>query len=38
MYNGALSDLGMTTSPWTQNRYAFGAGNPISRIENNGHC
>jgi RHS repeat-associated protein len=38
MYNGALSDLGMTSSPWTQNRYAFGAGNPISRIENNGHC
>lgn len=38
MYNGGLADLGMATSPWTQNRYAFGAGNPISRVEVDGHC
>nr|WP_242504342.1 RHS repeat-associated core domain-containing protein [Promicromonospora panici] len=37
MYNGALSDMGLGTSPYTSNRYAFGAGNPISMIEMDGH-
>ncbi|MFI2366724.1 RHS repeat-associated core domain-containing protein [Promicromonospora sp. NPDC019610] len=37
MYNGALSDMGLGTSPYTSNRYAFGAGNPISMIEIDGH-
>ncbi|GAB2968378.1 hypothetical protein GCM10027184_16770 [Saccharothrix stipae] len=37
LYNGALADLGMTTDPWTNNRYAFGAGNPLSQVEIDGH-
>lgn len=37
LYNGALSDLAMTTDPWTNNRYAFGAGNPLSQVEIDGH-
>ncbi|WP_158842816.1 golvesin C-terminal-like domain-containing protein [Saccharothrix deserti] len=37
LYNGALSDLGMTTDPWTNNRYTFGAGNPLSQVEIDGH-
>ncbi|MBB5959673.1 RHS repeat-associated protein [Saccharothrix tamanrassetensis] len=37
LYNGALSDLGLTTDPWTNNRYAFGAGNPLSQVEIDGH-
>jgi RHS repeat-associated protein len=37
-YNGALSDLGLGLDPWTSSRYAFGGGNPISRIELDGHC
>ncbi len=37
MYNGALADLGLGSDPYTSNRYAFGGGNPISMIENNGH-
>lgn len=37
MYNGALDDMGLTTSPWTNNRYSFTGGNPISRIEIDGH-
>jgi len=36
-YNGALSDLNLCQDPWTGNRYAFGAGNPISNIELDGH-
>ncbi|SFB50385.1 RHS repeat-associated core domain-containing protein [Amycolatopsis marina] len=36
-YNGALADLGLGTDPWTGNRYAFTGGNPISRIEIDGH-
>jgi RHS repeat-associated protein len=37
MYNGALSDLGMSADPYTGNRYAFGGGNPLSNIEQDGH-
>jgi RHS repeat-associated protein len=36
-YNGALADLNLGTNPWTGNRYAFTGGNPISRIEIDGH-
>jgi RHS repeat-associated protein len=36
-YNGALADLDLGTNPWTSNRYAFTGGNPISRIEIDGH-
>src|SRR6266581_7399854 len=38
MYNGALDDMNLTTSPWTGGRYAFGGRNPISAIELDGHC
>jgi hypothetical protein len=37
MYDGALSDMGLDTDPFTGNRYTFGAGNPISNIELTGH-
>ena len=37
MFNGALQDLALGTDPWNANRYMFGGGNPISRIELNGH-
>jgi RHS repeat-associated protein len=37
MYNGALADLNLVKNPWTGNRYAFAGGNPISRIEIDGH-
>jgi RHS repeat-associated protein len=37
LYNGALSDLALTTDPFTMNRYAFGGGNPISAVELDGH-
>jgi RHS repeat-associated protein len=37
MYNGALDDLNLASDPWTGNRYAFGAGNPISNVEIDGH-
>ncbi|KZB79208.1 hypothetical protein AVL48_16540 [Amycolatopsis regifaucium] len=37
LYNGALADLSMTTDPWTNNRYTFGAGNPLSQVEIDGH-
>ncbi|MFL6077091.1 MAG: polymorphic toxin-type HINT domain-containing protein [Mycobacteriales bacterium] len=37
LYNGALSDLGLATDPFTGNRYAFAGGNPLSNIEINGH-
>lgn len=36
-YNGALNDLNLGTNPWTGNRYSFTAGNPISRVEYDGH-
>ncbi|PUB27631.1 RHS repeat-associated protein [Promicromonospora sp. AC04] len=38
MYNGALADLGLGSDPYTSNRYAFTAGNPISLIEGDGHA
>lgn len=37
MYNGALADLGLGADPYSGSRYAFTAGNPISRIELDGH-
>ncbi|MFV5996547.1 DNRLRE domain-containing protein [Streptomyces sp. NPDC056231] len=37
MYNGALADMGLGTDPMTGNRYAFTGGNPISRVELDGH-
>jgi RHS repeat-associated protein len=37
MYNGALANMGLGSDPYTGNRYAFTAGNPISRIEMDGH-
>ena len=37
LYNGALADLSLATDLFTMNRYAFGAGNPISIIEIDGH-
>jgi RHS repeat-associated protein len=37
MYNGALSDMGLGTDPYTSNRYAFTGGNPTSLIELDGH-
>jgi hypothetical protein len=37
MYNGALADLNLSTNQFTSNRYAFGAGNPISMVELDGH-
>jgi RHS repeat-associated protein len=36
-YNGALADVNLATDAFTANRYAFGAGNPISNIELDGH-
>jgi RHS repeat-associated protein len=37
MYAGALSNLGLSLDPLTQNRYALAGGNPISYIETDGH-
>ncbi|HEX5492978.1 MAG TPA: polymorphic toxin-type HINT domain-containing protein, partial [Mycobacteriales bacterium] len=37
LFNGALSDMGLAADPFTDNRYAFGAGNPISAVELDGH-
>ncbi|MEJ3743812.1 DNRLRE domain-containing protein [Actinomycetes bacterium KLBMP 9797] len=36
-YNGALADLDLSQDPFTQNRYAFAGGNPITNIELDGH-
>jgi RHS repeat-associated protein len=36
-YNGALADLNLGLNPYTGNRYAFTAGNPITNIELDGH-
>ncbi|XVV09159.1 DNRLRE domain-containing protein [Actinoplanes sp. CA-131856] len=36
-YGGALGDMGLTTDPFTNNRYAFAGGNPISFVELDGH-
>ena len=37
IYNGALADLNLGIDPWNANRYAFAGGNPISRVEIDGH-
>jgi RHS repeat-associated protein len=37
MYNGALANMILGSDPYSGNRYAFTAGNPISRIEQDGH-
>jgi RHS repeat-associated protein len=37
MYDGALANTGLTTDPFTGSPYAFGAGNPVTNIEYNGH-
>jgi hypothetical protein len=37
MYDGALADMSLGTDPYTGNRYAFTAGNPINLIEADGH-
>jgi RHS repeat-associated protein len=37
MYDGALANTGLTTDPFTGSQYAFGDGNPISNIEQDGH-
>ncbi|WTT05834.1 DNRLRE domain-containing protein [Streptomyces sp. NBC_00090] len=37
MYNGALADMGLGVDPFTGNRYAFTGGNPINRVEIDGH-
>ncbi|WP_020579288.1 RHS repeat-associated core domain-containing protein [Actinopolymorpha alba] len=37
LYAGALADMNLATDPFTANRYAFTAGNPITRIELDGH-
>ncbi|MFI7068590.1 polymorphic toxin-type HINT domain-containing protein, partial [Kribbella sp. NPDC050124] len=37
MYDGALGDMGLGADPWNTNRYMFGGGNPIGRIELDGH-
>lgn len=37
VYNGGLANVGLAANPFTGNQYAFGAGNPISRIEIDGH-
>jgi len=36
-YEAASSDLNLQADPLTQNRYAFAGGNPVSRIEFDGH-
>jgi RHS repeat-associated protein len=36
-YNGALADQNLTTNPYSGNRYNLAAGNPINRIEIDGH-
>ncbi|GAA3486552.1 DNRLRE domain-containing protein [Streptomyces cremeus] len=37
MYNGALDDMGLGSDPMTSNRYSFAGGNPVSRVELDGH-
>ncbi|WP_052338008.1 RHS repeat-associated core domain-containing protein [Intrasporangium calvum] len=37
MYNGALADLNLAADPFNGNRYGFAGGNPINRIELDGH-
>ncbi|MEV6250809.1 RHS repeat-associated core domain-containing protein [Streptomyces sp. NPDC051742] len=37
MYNGALADMRLGADPLTGNRYAFTGGNPVGRVELDGH-
>nr|WP_326791311.1 DNRLRE domain-containing protein [Streptomyces sp. NBC_00841] len=37
MYNGALADMRLGADPVTGNRYAFTGGNPVGRVELDGH-
>jgi RHS repeat-associated protein len=37
VFAGAFADFGLSTDPFTMNRYAFAGGNPLSRIEMDGH-
>lgn len=37
MYFGALSNLGLSTDPLTQNRYSLAGTNPVSFVEIDGH-
>ncbi|MEV0794771.1 DNRLRE domain-containing protein [Kribbella sp. NPDC050459] len=37
LYDGALKDMSLGGDPWNMNRYAFAGGNPISRVEYDGH-
>ncbi|MFD2027898.1 DNRLRE domain-containing protein [Promicromonospora aerolata] len=37
MYNGSLANMSLGSDPYTGNRYAFTGGNPINRIELDGH-
>ena len=37
MYNGALADMRLGLDPWNTNRYAYAGGNPLTRIELDGH-
>jgi RHS repeat-associated protein len=36
-YGGAMADMNLATDPFTNNRYAFAGGNPITFIELDGH-
>ena len=38
VYQGAVSDLGLSLDPLTQNRYALAGGNPVSFVELDGHA
>jgi hypothetical protein len=37
MYNGALADMQLATSPWNLGRYTYAGGNPTTLIEYDGH-
>ncbi|MFF7142351.1 golvesin C-terminal-like domain-containing protein [Streptomyces nodosus] len=37
MYNGALADMRLGVDPDTGNRYGFTGGNPVNRLEADGH-
>ncbi|MFC5268522.1 DNRLRE domain-containing protein [Kribbella qitaiheensis] len=37
MFAGALQDMALGSDPWNTNRYMFGGGNPVSRVEQSGH-
>src|SRR5262249_1226578 len=37
LFNGALGDMALGADPWNTNRYMLGGGNPVSRVEQNGH-